>query len=86
MRIERTERFERAYRKLPSEQRERARKALALFLESPTHPSLHVKRVQGTAGIWEARAGRRLRFTFERIPDGIRLRNIDDHDACLRKP
>lgn len=86
MTFERTERFKRAYRKLTREERERFKKATALFAENPNHPSLGVKKVQGTAGVREARVGLKIRFTFERMEGGIRLRNIDDHDACLRNP
>lgn len=54
--------------------------------EDERHPSLRVKRVQGTAAIWEARASDELRLTFERIAGGLKLRNVGHHDATLRSP
>lgn len=84
--LERTERFKRAYRKLGPEQRERVQRALALFAKDMRHPSLRVKRVQGTEAIWEARASDELRFTFELIPGGALLRVVGHHDATLKSP
>ena len=40
-----TPRFWAAYRELPTEVREAARKAYALFRENPQHPSLQFKKV-----------------------------------------
>ncbi len=54
--------------------------------EDPHYPGLRVKRIQGTDSIWEARASRSLRLTFEMDGDIITLRNVGDHDATLRNP
>lgn len=86
MRIARTERFKRAYRKLGPDNRERARKAIYLLLENPGRPGLRVKRVKGTRSIWEARVSRSCRLTFEIHGDTYILRNIGEHDKVLRKP
>lgn len=86
MKVARTERFKRAYRKLSPENRERARKAIRLLLENPRHPSLRVKRVQGTRHIWEARVCRSCRMTFEIHGDTYLLRNIGEHDEVLKRP
>ena len=86
MRIARTERFKRAYRKLSPENQERARKAIRQLLEDPRHPSLRVKRVKGTRSIWEARVSRSCRLTFEIYDDTYLLRNIGEHDKVLGKP
>jgi mRNA interferase RelE/StbE len=82
----RTERFKRAYRRLQKRDRERVKKALAQLLADRTHPGLRVKRVQGTERIWEMRAGRDLRITFEIEEEVYILRNVGHHDAALRKP
>ena len=87
----RTNRFKRAYRKLDDRYRELVKKALAQFLADRTHPGLRVKRIQGTDGIWEMRAGRDIRITFEfqEGDDGTRavvLRNVGHHDPTLRNP
>ena len=89
MRIARTERFKRAYRKLGPDNRERARKAICLLLENPDRPGLRVKRVKGTRSIWEARVSRSCRLTFEIHGDTYILRNIGEHDKVCsesRKP
>ena len=84
--VEWTGRFRRAYQRLQESEQDRLDKALRLLVPNAKRPWLHAKRVQGTEAIWEARSSLKIRFTFERIPDGIRLRNIDDHDACLKNP
>jgi mRNA-degrading endonuclease RelE of RelBE toxin-antitoxin system len=86
----RTERFRRAYRKLDGSHRELVKKALAQFLADRTHPGLRVKRIQGTDKIWEMRAGRDIRITFE-FEEGeegtsVVLRNVGHHDPTLKNP
>ena len=81
-----TEHFRKALRDLPKPIKKKAKKALRLLDENPRHPSLRVKRIQGTKGIYEARVDDKYRMSFEFDgPDKI-MRNIDDHDACLRNP
>ena len=82
----RTVRFKRAYRRLDQRDRERVKKALAQLLADRTYPGLRVKRVQGTERIWEMRAGRDLRITFEIEQDAYVLRNVGHHDATLGRP
>jgi len=84
--IERTARFRRAFKKLPPPDRDRVVQALRRFAADPAHPSLRVKRIQGTAELWEARASQELRFTFVRTAGGISLSNVGRHDATLRRP
>lgn len=84
--FERTSRFKRAAKKLTAEDRDRLDKALLHYEQDPSHPSLGVKRVQGTKAIWEARASDALRVTFEKIDGGILLRNVGAHDPTLRRP
>ena len=79
--FERTSRFKRAAKKLTTEDRDRLDKALLRYEQDPLHPSLGVKRVQGTKGVWEARASDALRSTFEKIEGGMLLRNVGRHDA-----
>ena len=87
----RTNRFKRAYRKLDDRYRELVKKALAQFLADRTHPGLRVKRIQGTDRIWEMRAGRDIRITFE-FEEGeggtsvVVLRNVGHHDPTLKNP
>ncbi len=84
--FERTTRFKRAAKRLTTQDHERLAKALFLYEDNPSHPSLGVKRIQGTKDIWEARASDALRFTFQKIDGGILLRNVGPHDAALKRP
>ena len=84
--FERTTRFKRAAKKLTSQDRVRLAKALVLYEANPSHPSLGIKRVQGTKAIWEGRASDAVRFTFEKIDGGILLRNVGSHDPTLKHP
>lgn len=62
------------------------KKALRLLLADRSHPSLQVKRIKGTAHIWELRVSRRLRLTFQIEGDIYVLRNVGPHDKALRMP
>ena len=86
MRIARTERFKAAYGELTASNQQQARKAIRLLREYPRHPGLRVKKIKGTEDIWEARASRSTRMTFEVHGDLIILRNIGEHDKTLAKP
>lgn len=86
MQFERTERFKRAYRKLEAAEQELVRKALRQLAEDRSYPGLRVKRVQGTSAVWEVRAGRDIRITFEMAGEVAVLRNVGHHDETLRKP
>jgi mRNA-degrading endonuclease RelE of RelBE toxin-antitoxin system len=86
MRLDYTDRFLRAYASLDDQDVERVKKALRLLAENPRHPSLRVKRMQGTENIWEARASLAIRLTFEMQGEWIVLRNVGAHDETLKKP
>ncbi len=86
MRIERSPRFDRAYKKLPKAVRERFKEKLILLdVSSFSHPSLRVKKIKGTVNIWEASIDMNHRFTFEKMDGGIRLRVIGPH-KIIDKP
>ena len=87
----RTERFLKAFRSLPVDIQTKALKALALFEQNQRHPSLHVKKMEERDGIWEVRVDLKYRFTvhYEKSKHGESicvLRNIDNHDECLKNP
>lgn len=90
MQFRRTERFKKAFRSLPAPIRQKAIKALRLLAENPRHRSLRIKKIQGAEDIWEGRVDQKYRFTFqfENKNDQmvIVLRNIDNHDDCLKNP
>ena len=87
----RTERFRKAFRSLPANIQSKTLKALALFGQNQRHPSLQIKKMQGRDGIWEARIDDKYRFTFHYEKGGQEeilcvLRNVDNHDECLKNP
>jgi mRNA interferase RelE/StbE len=86
MRLEYTDRFQRAYNDLTDDDTEHVKKALRLLAENPRHPSLRVKKMQGTDSIWEARASLSIRLTFEMHSGLIVLRNVGAHDETLKRP
>ena len=86
MKIARTERFKKAYQKLNQRQRRAVEKALSFLVSNIRHPSLRVKGVEGTTGVWEARASRSIRLSFEFRDDTLILRNVGAHDEVLRSP
>lgn len=84
--VQRTERFRRAYKKLTNADGQRVDAALRRLVSDPRHPSLRVKRLQGVANVWSARASDEIPFTFEMTEDRVVLRNVGHHDATLRSP
>ena len=86
MKIIRTARFRKAWKELSEEEKDLARKALRNLTTDLRYPALRVKKMQGVEHIWEARASRSLRMTFEIEGDTIILRNIGRHDETLERP
>jgi len=85
MHFEATKRFIRDYRSLPSDIQEQVKKTLKLLQESPSHPSLHHKKMQGYSDIYEARITYRHRLTYQRIGGVGYLRRVGPHDV-LKHP
>ncbi len=81
-----TEQFEQAYEKLTKAEKRSVRKALTLLGDTPKHPGLRVKKMEGRKNIWEARTSKRLRMTFEMIGETIFMRNVGEHDKVLKRP
>ena len=86
MRLVLTNRFKKAYQSLAVDDQGRVMKAIRLMSGNLRHPSLRVKRIKGTRGIWEARASKSLRITFETEGDALFFRNVGHHDQTLMKP
>jgi mRNA-degrading endonuclease RelE of RelBE toxin-antitoxin system len=76
--------FEKYFSRLPKEIREAAYEKLELFTANPHHPSLRVKRIKGTASIWEMSITMNYRLTFEVSEQEIFLRKIGTHDILNR--
>ena len=89
--LERSNRFKKQFRKLAKKDQNliaQVRKILR-HLENypPLTPSLRMKLIKGTRGIYECTVNLSVRITFEfQEKDVIFLRNIDNHDEALQKP
>ncbi len=84
MKLLASEPFQRDYKKLPRHIQKETDNALRLLANNPRHPSLRVKKMQGTKGIWEGSVTMSFRFTFHMHGDTVVLRRIGTHDI-LRK-
>lgn len=85
MKVQTTRSFDRDYAALPEEVKRRADKQLALLMSNLRHPSLRLKKLRGTEGIWEGRISKGHRITLEIAGDTVILRRIGAHDM-LREP
>ncbi|MGH9779254.1 MAG: type II toxin-antitoxin system RelE/ParE family toxin [Candidatus Acidiferrales bacterium] len=80
MRFRALKSFERDHAKLPRKIQEQFEKAIHLFETNPRHPSLRVKKMRGTHGIWEASLTMSYRFTFNWEGDVVTFRRVGAHD------
>jgi mRNA-degrading endonuclease YafQ of YafQ-DinJ toxin-antitoxin module len=80
-----TPHFDRLFRNLSQDTQERAYEKLALYLQDAAHPSLRVKRIKGSPGIWEMSITMSIRITFQVEGDKVLLRRIGTHEI-LRRP
>jgi mRNA-degrading endonuclease RelE of RelBE toxin-antitoxin system len=85
MQLVRTQRFKKDFTHLPSEVQERVGTTLERFLANPRHPSLHVKRMEGTPHVWELRVSDNYRITFQFMQEVVMLRRVGTHNM-LRQP
>ncbi|HAS05075.1 MAG TPA: hypothetical protein DCR71_04925 [Dehalococcoidia bacterium] len=81
-----TERFVRQYNLLPISIRAKADKALKFLDNDFRHPGLRSHPIEKVPGIFEANVDDKYRMTFERKGEVFILRNIDNHDECLKNP
>lgn len=79
-----SKRFKKEYKNLPIKIQKVFDKKLALFLKDLSHPSLRVKRIQGTNDQWEGSITMKYRFTFEFLQDVVLFRTIGTHDILER--
>lgn len=84
MRFRQLTTFQKDYKKLPGDIRKQTEEALKIFADNPRHPSLRIKKIQGTKGIWEGSITMSYRFTFHYETGFVVLRRIGTHDI-LRK-
>ena len=86
MPIELTERFVRQYGQLPRPIQRKVDKALLLLDKDFRYPGLRSHPIEGVTGMFEACVDIKYRMTFERRKDTFIMRNVDNHDECLRNP
>jgi len=79
-----SKRFRKAYQKLPSTIQKAFNDKLVLLLNDFLHPSLRIKRIQGTQNKWEGSVTMKYRFTFEIQENTIIFRAIGTHDILKR--
>ena len=86
MRVTHTKNSRRDFQKLSLDLQEIAEKQFNFFINNPTHPSLGIKKIQGTENIWEGRITKSIRFSFQIYEDIYIIRRIGRHDEVLKKP
>ena len=86
MSIQFTERFVKQYERLPKTIQRKVDKALRLLDTDFRHPGLRSHPVGGVGEIFEAYVDARHRITFERHGNVLVMRNVDNHDECLKHP
>lgn len=77
-------RFKKEYKSLPKKIQKAFDEKFSLFLKQTSHPSLRVKRIQGTKNLWEGSITMKYRFTFEVFEDEVLFRAIGTHDILKR--
>ncbi len=80
-----SKRFKKEYNKLPKKIQKAFDQKLQLLLQEMSHPSLRVKRIQGTKNRWEGSVTMKYRFTFEFLENGLIFRAIGTHDILNRE-
>ncbi len=77
--------FKKQYQGLPRKIQDAFHDKLKLLLDNPRHPSLRVKKIQGTKNIWEGSITMHYRFTFHVDGNTAVFRAIGTHDILLRE-
>jgi mRNA-degrading endonuclease YafQ of YafQ-DinJ toxin-antitoxin module len=77
--------FKKEYNNLPSEIKKIFNEKLSLLLQDLLHPSLRVKRIQGTRDRWEGSITMKYRFTFQWDGTILTFRRIGTHDILLKE-
>jgi mRNA-degrading endonuclease RelE of RelBE toxin-antitoxin system len=80
MKIQTARPFDDDYSSLPENVKNKADKQLAILIDNPQHPSLHIKKIKGHPNIWEGRVTIKYRFTFQIFGETYLLRRIGKHD------
>jgi len=81
-----TERFVRQYERLPKTIQSKVDKALFLLEFDFRRPGLRSHPLEGVKGVFEAYVDAKYRMTFERRGETFIMRNVDNHDECIKNP
>ncbi len=81
-----TIRFRKQYGELPTEMQLKVDKAVELLDSDFRHPGLRSHPLQRFPGIFEAYVDAKYRMTYERQGDTLIMRNVDNHNECLKNP
>lgn len=81
-----SERFSAKYEDLPKAVQTKVDKALKLLDANFRHPSLRSHPLKGYEGIYKAYVDQKYGMTYERHNDFLIMRNVDNHDECLKNP
>ena len=79
-------RFKEKYVRLPLELRNKVDKSTMLLGENFRHPGLRSHPLKSKPGIFEAYVDAKYRITYERRGNVLYMRNVDNHDECLKNP
>jgi len=79
-----TRRFERSFRKLPPEIKERSKDKFKLLLKDASHPSLRVKKVRKYEGVFECRITGDYRLLFSITKEAYVFLEVGNHNEILR--
>ncbi len=80
-----TNTFRKNYNKLPKNIQKAFSRKLELLLKDMAHPSLRIKRIQGTSDRWEGSVTMKYRFTFQVTGSTLIFRTIGTHDILLKE-
>lgn len=80
-----TPRFEKNFKALTAQEKKQVQNKLRLLAENPLHPSLRVKRIQGSAGLFECSVNMDIRIIWRLEGDVlILLLDIGHHDILKK--
>jgi mRNA-degrading endonuclease RelE of RelBE toxin-antitoxin system len=83
--ILRSKQFDKQYEKLSKNEKKAVSEKLKIMEESPIHPSLRTKHIQGTKGIFEASVNMDIRLIWSYEGDKIILMLKIGHHDILKK-
>lgn len=82
--IEFTHTFKKLYQNLSEDTQNKIDKSLYLISKNLSHPSLHLKKMEGTQDIYEWRISDNYRGTFQKIGNTAYLRKVGTHNILKR--